>query len=180
MPCEHRGDHGWTEVMEINERTKSWHWRSVRTGVSWFAQCGQKPQKSLAETVPWLLALCMFLTATWKYLCIEDLVGISNHKTKPVERSQNRSDLYPTWYIKYERSVRVVGGGLQWSLVQSRRRQNAVISIRQILVLRSLQCEGCCSERESKTHSSVVLLLFLYLRSAALLPVFINLINLSS
>lgn len=33
-------------------------------------------------------------------------------ETKPAARSQNSGDLYATWYTKYERSARSVGGGL--------------------------------------------------------------------
>lgn len=59
-----------------------------------------------------ILALCLFLDSNMeKYLYIEDSVGISNRTTKPVERSQNSSDLYPTWYTKYERSACLVGEG---------------------------------------------------------------------
>lgn len=32
-------------------------------------------------------------------------------ETKPVERSQNSGDLYPTYYTKYERSAYVAGEG---------------------------------------------------------------------
>lgn len=57
------------------------------------------------------LPFACFLTVRWKYLYIEDSVGISNHTTKPVERGQNSSDLYQTWYIIYERSTCMVGEG---------------------------------------------------------------------
>lgn len=118
----------------------------------------------------------MFLTPTWKYLYIEDSTGISNHTTKPVERSQNSTDLYPTWYIKYERSASTVGGGWKLSLAHSRHRQNTVISIRQILQ-RSFECEGCWSKRKAKIHSSAVLPLLLNMRHAALQLHFYNPIN---
>lgn len=69
----------------------------------------ESPKFQTAENA-WLHALWVFLTATWKYLYFKDFMGISNHKTKPVEESQNSSDLYPTWYIKYERSAACMVG----------------------------------------------------------------------
>ena len=61
----------------------------------------------------------------------------SHHTTKPVERSQNSIDLYPTWYTKYERSAGMVGGGWRSSLAHSLHRQNSVISTRQSSMLPS-------------------------------------------